>query len=92
MSLCISSCTSIHSASCLEAFVWVVSSGFSKPLEQKYFFINAPFNFKCVDASWMLLQYGFKQQKKYIISETTRFQVLLLSNFIAGVHNLTITS
>lgn len=45
MSLCISSCTFIHSASCLEAFVWVASSGFSKPPEQKYFFINAPSNF-----------------------------------------------
>lgn len=41
----ISSCTSIHGVSCLEVFVWVVSSGFSKPLEQKYFFINAPSNF-----------------------------------------------
>lgn len=47
---------------------------------------------KYVDASWMLSQYGLKQQKKYIMSETTRFQVLLLSNFKACDQNLTITS
>lgn len=47
---------------------------------------------KCVDASWMLLQYGLKQQNQYIMCETTWFQVLLLPNFIAGDQNLTIAS
>lgn len=67
---------------------------FSKPVEQKYFFISYLSNlcFKMYFCFLAAITVCPQAEKYTSMSETTRFQVLLLPNCMAGDQTLAITS